>query len=154
MEYFGNKAILKNHKVGFLSSRRCPAEVVLKSYDWAREQRAAGVTVICGNHSQIEKDVFEILLKGEQPLILMLARGMKIKWEQEILKALNENRLLVISCFSHEESRVTKENAEKRNQQIFELADELVIGYSRRNGMLEKLSNRNKKKIQYLYKNG
>ncbi len=64
MIYHGNQDILKNYKVGFLCSRRCPAEVVLKSYDWAREQRENGITVVCGNHSQIEKDIFEILLKG------------------------------------------------------------------------------------------
>jgi len=77
MEYFGNTEILKHNKTGFLSSRKCPAEVVLKSCEWAKKQRAEGNCVVCGNHSQIEKDVFETLLKGKQPLVLVLPRGLK-----------------------------------------------------------------------------
>lgn len=111
MNYLGNKEILNNYKVGFLSSRRCPAEVVLKSYDWAREQRAKGITVICGNHSQIEKDVFDILLKGTQPLILALARGLHKQWNSHILEAVNEERLLIITQFSGDEIKVTRSNA-------------------------------------------
>jgi hypothetical protein len=42
MECFGNKDIWKNHKTDSLSSRKCPAEVVLKSYEWAKTQRAEG----------------------------------------------------------------------------------------------------------------
>jgi hypothetical protein len=77
MEYFGNTEILKHNKTGFPSSRKCPAEVVLKSCEWAKKQRAEGNCVVCGNHSQIEKDVFETLLKGKQPLVLVLPRGLK-----------------------------------------------------------------------------
>jgi len=42
-----------------------PALVVLKCYDWAIEQREAGISVISGFHSLIEKDVFHYLLKGK-----------------------------------------------------------------------------------------
>lgn len=61
MEYLGNRELLKNETIGFLSSRKCPADIVLKSYEWAKKQRKEGNCVICGNHSQIEKDVFEKL---------------------------------------------------------------------------------------------
>lgn len=61
MEYLGNKDILKHPKTGFLCSKKCPTKVVLKSYEWAKKQRAEGNCGVCGNHSQIEKDVFEIL---------------------------------------------------------------------------------------------
>jgi len=37
MEIWGNKEILKLNKTAFLCSQKCPAEVVLKSYDWAKE---------------------------------------------------------------------------------------------------------------------
>ncbi len=43
-----NTALLNLHKVAFLCSRKCPAAVVLKSYDWAIEQRDKGVCVISG----------------------------------------------------------------------------------------------------------
>jgi predicted Rossmann fold nucleotide-binding protein DprA/Smf involved in DNA uptake len=139
MNYLGNKDILKNHKTAFLCSRQCTAQVVLKSFDWAREQRKAKNCVICGNHSQIEKDVFGILLRGEQPLILVLARGMKTNWEPEIETAINKNRLLVISPFPESIRRITRDTAEERNEVILTLADEIIVGYVSKGGQLEKL---------------
>jgi len=112
---------------------------VLKSYDRAKEQRVKGVCVICGNHSQIEKDEFGILIKGKQPLILVLARGMKKRWEPDILKAINDNRLLVVSPFAEKEKRITKERAAIRNKLIIEIADQIVVGSVSKGGQLDQL---------------
>ncbi len=141
MKYKGNIKILDLYKTAFLCSQKCPAEIVLKSYDWAKEQRAKGNCIVCGNHSQIEKDVFGILLKGKQPLILVLARGMKTRWETEIEHAVSENRLLVISPFENEIKRITKETARKRNEKILVISNKIMIGYKSKNGQLEKLLN-------------
>ncbi len=139
MEYWGNKDILTLSKTVFLCSQRCPAEVVLKSFDWAREQREEGNCIICGNHSQIEKDVFEILLKGKQPLILFLARGMKSRWELQIEKAVKDNRLLVISPFDKDIKRITRKTAEKRNEKMIDMSDKVAAGFITPNGQLDKL---------------
>lgn len=139
MEYKGNKNTLRNVKTAFLCSQRCSAAAVLKSYDWAKLQREERNCVVCGNHSQIEKDVFQILIKGDQPLILVLARGMKTRWEPEIENAVNENRLLIISPFEHRIKRVTRETAEKRNKHIINNSDSIIIGYKTENGQLDKL---------------
>lgn len=139
MEYFGNKDILNHHKTGFLSSRKCPAEVVLKSYEWAKVQRNKGNNVVCGNHSQIEKDVFEILLKGEQHLVLVLPRGLKKQWDKNWLVNIEKGRLLIISPFSTEIKRVTRETAIKKNETIITLSDRIIIGYKSPNGQLDKL---------------
>lgn len=141
MEYLGNKNILQLQKTGFLCSRKCPAEIVLKSFDWAKEQREKGNCVVCGNHSQIEKDVFEILLKGNQPLILVLARGMKKRFEPTIQKALHQNRLLIISPFSDNEKRVTRELAETRNKEILRISNQIIVGFITKDGQLDKLMN-------------
>jgi predicted Rossmann fold nucleotide-binding protein DprA/Smf involved in DNA uptake len=139
MEYFGNKTILKHHKTGFLSSRKCPADVVLKSYEWAKKQREEGICVVCGNHSQIEKDVFEILLKGSQSLVLVLPRGLKTRWPKQWLEEIEKNRLLIISPFSKEIKRVTRETAIEKNKTIIELSSEIVVGYSTYGGQLDEL---------------
>ncbi len=139
MEYWGNKDILTLSKTVFLCSQRCPAEVVLKSFDWAKKQREAGNCIICGNHSQMEKDVFEILLKGKQPLILFLARGMKSRWELQIEKAVKDNRLLVISPFAKEIKRITRKTAEKRNEKMIDMSDKVAAGFITPNGQLDKL---------------
>jgi hypothetical protein len=139
MKTRGNTDILNVPKVAFLCSQKCPADVVLKSYDWAKAQRLSGNCVVCGNHSQIEKDVFDILLKGAQPLILVLARGMKTRWEPEIERAVSDNRLLVISPFGQSVTRVSRDTAEKRNNKIIEISDRIVVGYKTNGGQLDKL---------------
>ena len=139
METWGNKEILKLEKTAFLCSQQCPADVVLKCYDWAKQQRAAGNCIVCGNHSQLEKDVFDILLKGSQPLILVLARKLKTHWEPEVECAVNQNRLLVLSPFNESVKRITRETAEKRNRKIIEISDRIIVGYKSENGQLDKL---------------
>lgn len=137
----GNEEFLRVHKTAFLCSRKIPASVVLKCYDWAIEQREKGSCVISGFHSQIEKDVFHYLLKGRQPIIIALARGMKSKFEPGIKEAIDSRRLLIITPFEETVKRVTAETAEIRNRLMIEMADEIVIGHSSKGGMLEGLLN-------------
>lgn len=142
MDYFGNKDILKEHKTAFLCSQKYPPEIVLKAYDWAIEQRDKGNCVISGFHSQIEKDVFHFLLKGSQPIIMVLARGMKKRWEPEILKTVESGQLLIISPFHESVKRGSARTAKKRNEVILELADEVYIPFMRKGGMLSALISR------------
>jgi len=113
--------------------------VVLKCYDWAIEQREQGVCVISGFHSQLEKDVLHYLLKGKQPLILALARGLKEKLEPELVKPLEQGRLLIITPFDKSVKRVTQQTAEIRNLLMTKLADQITVGYASPGGQLEKL---------------
>lgn len=135
----GNTDLLKLPKTAFLCSRQVPASVVLKCYDWAIEQREKGNCVISGFHSQIEKDVLHYLLKGKQPIILALARGLKEKLEPEFEKPLEQGRLLIITPFDKSVKRVSSQNAQTRNQLMTTLADQITIGYASPGGQLEKL---------------
>lgn len=135
----GNSGILKHRKTAFLCSRTCPAHIVLKAYDWATEQRAKGYCVISGFHSQIEKDVFHYLLKGAQPIILALARGMKKRLEPEIQKALGENRLLIVSPFDESVKRITSNTSQVRNELMADLADEIFVAHASPGGNVDKL---------------
>ena len=139
LRYFGNKEILNKHKTAFLCSRKCPADIILKSLDWAKEKKDKGECVISGFHSQIEKDVLNILLNGKQPIILVLARGMKKRWSKEIISAIEEERLLVISPFKDDVKHITQETANKRNRIMTELADEIYLAYSTKGGNLDRL---------------
>ncbi len=136
---YGNTDILKQRKTAFLCSRQCPANIILKTYDWAVEQREKGICVISGFHSQIEKDVLHYLIKGEQPIIMALGRGMKKRWEPGIRKAVRENRLLIITPFAENVTWVTRETACKRNRLMVQLADEIFIAHASPGGNLEKL---------------
>ncbi|MBL7913988.1 MAG: DNA-binding protein [Bacteroidia bacterium] len=139
MNLVGNKELLSICKTAFFCSRKIPASVVLKCYDWAIEQRENGVCVISGFHSQIEKDVLHYLLKGKQPIILVLARGLKEKVEPEFEKPIQEGRLLIISPFDKTVNRVTEQTAETRNKLMIELADQITIGYASPGGQLGRL---------------
>lgn len=139
MEYLGNTDLLKLSKEAFLCSQKCPAEVVLKSYDWAKRQREDGKCIVCGNHSIIEKDVFQILLRGNQPLILVLARGLKTRIESEIQQAIEKGRLLIIAPFPKEIKRVTSNTAAIRNKLMIDLSDSITLGHITNGGHLARL---------------
>ena len=152
-EHIGNKALLELNKTAFLCSRKVPASIVLKCYDWAIKQREEGNCVISGFHSQIEKDVLHYLLKGNQPIIVVLARGLKQKIEPEFLEPIEKGRLLIITLFEEKVKRVTTETAKLRNQMMIELADNITIGFASEDGMLIKTINNLaiKKEINQLY---
>ena len=135
----GNIDLLKQPMTAFLCSRKIPASVVLKCYDWAVEQRESDVCVISGFHSQIEKDVLYYLLKGKQPIILAMARGLKKKIEPEFEKPIEQGRLLIITPFDKTVKRVTELTAETRNKLMIDLADNITVGYASEGGQLEKL---------------
>jgi hypothetical protein len=139
VESLGDTSLLKLQKTAFLCSRKIPASVVLKCYDWAIARRDQGNCVISGFHSPIEKDVFHYLLAGTQPVIMALARGMIEKIGQDLKTAIAAGRLLIVTPFASSVKRVTAETAEERNRFMLELADEVVIGYAGQGGMLERL---------------
>jgi len=135
----GNKDILNLPKTAFLCSRQVPASVVLKCYDWAIAEREAGNCVISGFHSPLEKDVLHYLLKGTQPIIIALARGLKIRVEAELKKPLDQGRLLIITPFDASVKRVTTATAAIRNRMMIEIADKVVVGYASPGGQLDML---------------
>lgn len=146
-EHVGNIKLLELPKTAFLCSRKVPASVVLKCYDWAIEQREKGNCIISGFHSQIEKDVLHYLLKGQQPIILVLARGLKEKIEPEFRKTIDQNKLLIITPFNKSVKRVTEKTAQTRNQLMTDLADNITVGYASKGGQLEELLKQTNKTI-------
>jgi hypothetical protein len=139
MTTIGNSDLLKLSKTAFLCSRKIPASAVLKCYDWAIAQREAGNCVISGFHSQIEKDVFHYLLKGSQPIIIALARGLKHKLEPELIEPFAQGRILIITPFDKAILRVTEQTSEIRNKMMLDVADYITVGYANPGGKLETL---------------
>ncbi len=146
----GNAELLKLNKTAFFCSRQIPASTVLKCYDWAIAQREVGTCVISGFHSTIEKDVLHYLLKGKQPIIVVLARGLKQEIEPVFKKPIDEGRLLIVAPFGADIKRVTSKTAQIRNMMMVELANEITVGYASKDGQLEKLLSNSKKAIQYI----
>ena len=140
--HIGNLSLLELKKTAFLCSRKVPASIILKCYDWAIQQREEGSCVISGFHSQIEKDVLHYLLKGNQPIIVVLARGLKSNLEKEFIEPIEEGRLLIVTPFEEKIKRVSEKTAKIRNEMMIELADEIVVGFaSKGGGLMEVLNN-------------
>lgn len=137
-DHIGEPAIWGLPKTTFLCSRKVPAAQVLKCYDWAIAMREAGQCVMLGAHSQLEKDVLHYLLKGAQPLVLVLARGMMERLDPAIKNEVAKGRLLVVAPFGDHVRRVTAETAAARNRFMLHHAVSVVVGHADPSGSLKK----------------
>ena len=98
---------------------------MLKVYDWATDMRNRGECVVSGFCSKLEKDVLHFLLKGSQPIILVLARRMYKTIPLILQEALNENRLLIVSVsVTVRQSKIT---ALERNNYICNMANKILF---------------------------
>lgn len=91
MEYLGNTNLLNVHKTGFLASSTIPPDMVLKCYDWATQMAKEGKCVVSGFCSHLEREVLHFLVKGKQPIILVLARQMYKQIPPELQSLLDVN---------------------------------------------------------------
>ncbi|MBO5187322.1 MAG: hypothetical protein J6B91_09855 [Prevotella sp.] len=124
-EYLGNKELLELEKTAFLASGTIASGMVLRCYDWATEMRERGECVVSGFCSKLEQDVLHFLLKGKQPIIIVLARRMYKTIPEELRRPLAENRLLIISvCDAVRQSKAT---ALARNRYVCEMAEHILF---------------------------
>lgn len=138
--YIGNIQLLNNPLLALFCSRKCPGDAVLKAYDLARELREKETPVISGFHTPIEKDMLEILLKGKGPIVICPARGLEGMRITNVLKQhIEQSRLLILSCFQPEISRITRDMAQKRNQLVLSLASEVQVIYASPGGEVDNL---------------
>jgi predicted Rossmann fold nucleotide-binding protein DprA/Smf involved in DNA uptake len=137
----GPVALLGASKTAVFCSARCPGDVILAAHDQAVRWRDEGRCVIGGFHAPVEKDCLRILLRGRQPIIICLARGLQgLRSPTDWKQPLASERLLVLSQFPASERRVIKALAIRRNQLVAALADEVVFAHIAPGGHLEELS--------------
>jgi predicted Rossmann fold nucleotide-binding protein DprA/Smf involved in DNA uptake len=127
----GNLQILAQSLLGFFCSTKCPGEVILRTYDLARALREAGVAMIGGFHTPMEKECLALLLRGPQPIIICPARSiahmrLPAAWRQPIA----ENRLLILSPFEVKHHRPTIELTEQRNRFVTALSNHVLISHA------------------------
>lgn len=126
-KYLGNKELLKQKKVGFIASRNISSLSILPTLDWATEvSKREDNAIVSGFHSKMERNVLEILLKGQCGIIVVLARGMYRKLPKQYEEAMSQNRLLIISNEKDNVKRVSEQTAHKRNEYVREIADEMM----------------------------
>ena len=110
-------------------SSKCPAEIILKTHDFAQEFKEEGISTIGGFHSPIEKECLKVLLRGSQPIILCPARSIEnMRLKTEWQKAYSERRFLILSIFC--ERRISAARAYKRNHFVAALASKIFIAHA------------------------
>jgi predicted Rossmann fold nucleotide-binding protein DprA/Smf involved in DNA uptake len=135
----GNLDVLNHKKLAFFCSVKCPGHLILKSHDLSQTLKEAGVTVIGGFQSPVERECFTIFLRGSQPIVVCPARcieGMRIRAEYK--KPLEEGRLLFLSPFKESQRRNTVETAMERNRFVAALAEAVFIAHASPNSKMEK----------------
>jgi predicted Rossmann fold nucleotide-binding protein DprA/Smf involved in DNA uptake len=133
------KGIEKN-LLAIFCSIRCPGNVIVKLYDVCRDLRASGVPVVSGFHSPMEKECLSILLRGKQPVLCCFARRLQTKrlpldWR----KAIEENRLLLLSVCNPRLTRSNQRSAKARNAFVAALASKILIAHAAHGGETENL---------------
>jgi len=135
----GNLAIFKDKKVAFFCSVKCPGHLILKTYDLAQHLKEAGVTVIGGFHSPIERECLRILLRGPQPVIVCPARSLKgMRLQAEYKDPIKKGQLLLLSPFKESKNRNTVEAANERNRFVAALADTILVAHASPNSKTER----------------
>jgi hypothetical protein len=74
----------------------------------------------------MERNVLEILLKGQCGIIIVLARSMYRKLPKQYEGAMSQNRLLIISNEKESVTRISETTAHRRNEFVKSLSDEMV----------------------------
>jgi len=123
--YIGNVELLREEKTAFMAAGDISSDEVLRCYDWATEMRDSGHCVVSGFSSKLERDVLHFLLKGQQPIIMVLARRMYKQLPAAWQQAVDNGRLLIIiTSNSVRQSRYT---AQVRNRYVAELCDKIYF---------------------------
>jgi len=137
MDYIGNIKLISSPMLAVFSSAKCPASLILKAHDYAKEIRDGKTGIISGFHAPAEKEILEVLLKGTCPIIVVLGRRLEnarlpLIWRVEIEKG----RMLIISPFKEYQAHVKKEMALKRNDLAAQIAGRVLVVYASEGGSL------------------
>ena len=117
--------------LGFICSIQCPGSLVIRALDAARELRDAGVCVLGGFHSPMERECLDILLRGKQPIGYCPAHGLdSLTLTESQTTAVEKGRLVLVAAFPPEVRKATVEQAVQRNDLIAELAAALWVPHA------------------------
>lgn len=127
----GNLDALAKPTTALFCSSQCPGSAILRTFDRMTAMRDRGEIVMGGFHSPMEHDCLRILLRGHQPIVLVLGRALK---DMRISPALHapyrDGRLLLLSPFGPQTRRVTAALATERNLFIAAIATNILVAYA------------------------
>jgi predicted Rossmann fold nucleotide-binding protein DprA/Smf involved in DNA uptake len=133
----GNLEILQRKTLALFCSVQCPGNLIVQTYDLAHKLRRAGVTVMGGFHSPMERQCLATLLRSPHPVIVCPARSLPRRVPPEFHQPLEEGRLLLLSPFENAINRADEETARQRNRFVAALADQIFAAYAAPNSGTE-----------------
>lgn len=137
----GDLGILRQKPVALFCSVKCPGDLILQTYDLARQLRDAGIAVISGFHSPMEKECLSLLLRGKQPVIWCPAKRLTTnRLPKEYAGPISDRRLLMVSPFGERIKRARQDIARFRNEFVAALADRVFVAYAAPGGKTESFS--------------
>jgi len=136
----GNLDILRHNSTAFFCSTKCPGDLIVKTYDLAQILRDAGMTVISGFHSPMERESLTILLRGAQPVIICPARSINnMRINREYKKSLKDNRLLFLSPFDENQRRISAKRSHDRNLFVAAMSSVIFVVHAKPSSKTEEL---------------
>jgi len=136
----GSLRIIDRPLLGLFCSQHCPGDIILRTYDLIRMLRDAGVSIISGFHTAMERDCLELLLRGKQPIVVCPARSISnMRIPKTWSTAIEDGRLLVLSPFGKAHGRITAALAEKRNRMVALLGEVLFVPHASPQSQTERL---------------
>jgi predicted Rossmann fold nucleotide-binding protein DprA/Smf involved in DNA uptake len=137
----GRLDLINIPKTALFCSKICPGDAIIDAMDQAKKWRSQRRCIISGFHSPIEKECFQILLRGGQPIIICPARSLErmripIEWRVGI----GAGRILLLSPFEPSQRRLTAKLSEQRNKLVAALADEVYFAHITPGGKTERLA--------------
>jgi len=134
----GNLDIIRRPLFAHFRSVKCPGDLILRTYDLARALRDAGVPVVSGFHSPIEKDCLDFLLRGNQPVVICPGRGiLNMRLGRDLKTGVEGKKVLILSPFEETLKRPTAHSARVRNQFVGALASAVFVAYAEPGGKTE-----------------
>lgn len=136
----GDPHFLTSELLAFFCSVKCPGSVILKTYDLSKELGKAGIPVIGGFHSPIEKECMIMMLRGDGPVVWCVARSIqKMRVPKELRPHVDRGRLSIVSTSPAYQHRPTKELSAVRNRFVADHAKAVFVAYADPGGQIEKL---------------
>ena len=127
----GNLDILRHNSTAFFCSTKCPGDLIIKTCDIAQILRDAGMTVISGFHSPMERECLTILLRGAQPIIICPARSINnMRINREYKKPLKDGRLLFLSPFDKNQRRISAKSSHYRNLFVAAMSAAIFVAHA------------------------
>jgi predicted Rossmann fold nucleotide-binding protein DprA/Smf involved in DNA uptake len=131
--------LLDQPLLALFCSRACPGSVILRAYDLAVALRDAGVPVIGGYQTPLERELLAVLLRGRQPVVIVEARGARARPPVDWRQAVDAGRLLVVAPFPGTR-RPTARTADARNRIVAGLASAVLVAHAAPGGRTETLA--------------